>query len=195
MDTVFVVVFVIVVVVAVGVAAVVPYRWRRSAQLRQRFGPEYQRAVEKSYDRREAEKDLREREKRRSAFEVTPVTGQVAARYRQEWADIRLRFVDEPAEAVGRADGLVVRIMGDSGYPVDDFERRVDDISVDHPDVAQPYRQAHLVAVAQATGVADTEQLRQAVTSYGQLVDALLSESWRGDPGADRGSSHDREHA
>jgi hypothetical protein len=194
MDTVFVVVIVIVVAVAVGMAAAVLYRRRRSAQLRQRFGPEYERAVEKTNDRREAEKELRDREKRRSAFEVTPVTGQDAAQYLQEWADIRLRFVDQPAEAVERADLLVVRIMRDRGYPVEDFEHRVDDISVDHPDVAQHYREARLVAVAQAAGVADTEQLRQAVTSYGQLVDALLRESRRRDPGADRGLSDDREH-
>ena len=194
MDTVFVVVIVIVVVVAVGVVAAVLYRRRRSAQLRQRFGPEYERAVEKTNDRREAEKELRDREKRRSAFEVTPVTGRNAARYHREWADIRLRFVDQPAEAVGRADRLVVQIMRDSGYPVDDFEHRVDDISVDHPDVAQHYREAHLVAVDQAAGVADTEQLRQAVTSYGELVDSLLRDSRGRDPGAYRGSSDDREY-
>ena len=122
------------------------------------------------------------------------MTGQVAARYPQEWTNIRLRCVDQPAEAVGRADRLVVRIMRDSGYPVDDFEHRVGHISVDHPDVAQPYREAQLVTVARAAGVADTEQLRQAVTSYDQLVDALLRESWQLDPGADRGSSDDREH-
>ncbi|HYJ67762.1 MAG TPA: hypothetical protein VEX15_08865 [Nocardioidaceae bacterium] len=194
MDTVIVVVIVIVVVVAAGVAAAVLYRRRSSDQLGQRFGPEYERALEGTADRREAEKDLRDREKHRSAFEVTPVTGQDATRYRQEWADIRLRFVDQPAESVEQADRLVVQIMRESGYPVDDFEHRVDDISVDHPDVAQHYREAHEVAVAQAAGVADTEQLRQAVTSYGQLVDALLRESQRRDPGADRGSSDDREH-
>lgn len=173
MDTVVVVV-IVVVVVAVAVAAAVLYRRRRSDQLRQRFGPEYERAVEDTDDRREAEKDLRHRERRRSAFEVKPVTGPDAARYRQEWADIQQLFVDEPAEAVERADRLVVQIMRDSGYPVDDFEHRVDDISVDHPEVAQHYREAHLVAVAQAAGDADTEQLRQAVTSYRHLVAALL---------------------
>jgi hypothetical protein len=194
MDTVVVVVIVIVVVVvAVGVAVAVLYRRRRSDQLRQRFGPEYERTVGASDGRREAEKDLRERARRRSEFEVTPVSGQDAARYRQEWADIQHGFVDQPAEAVERADQLVVQIMRDSGYPVDDFEHRVDDISVDHPEVAQHYREAHSVAVAQAAGAADTEQLRQAVTSYRRLVDALLRDSGEG-PEADRGTSDDREH-
>lgn len=195
METVVVVIVVVVVVVVVviGVAAVVLYRRRRSDQLRRRFGPEYERAVEESDHRREAEKGLREREKHRSEFEVTPVSGQDAARYRQEWADIQKGFVDQPAEAVERADRLVVQIMRDSGYPVDDFEHRVDDISVDHPKVAQHYRAAHQVAVAQASGDADTEQLRQAVTSYRQLVDALLGES-DGGPGANQESSVEREH-
>lgn len=192
MDTVVIVIVIVVVVAAVVVAAVL-YRRRRSEQLQQRFGPEYQRTVEETDDRREAEKDLRGREKRRSGFEITPVTGEDAARYREEWADIQQGFVDQPAEAVERADRLVVQIMRDSGYPVDDFEHRVDDISVDHPDVAQHYREAHSVAVAQAAGAADTEQLRQAVTSYRQLVDALLRDS--SVPGApDRGSNDDREH-
>jgi hypothetical protein len=68
-------------------------------------------------------------------------------------------------------------MMRESGYPVDDFDRRVDDISVDHPDVAQYYREAHAVAVSQLTGTAGTEQLRQAVTSYRELVEALLRDS------------------
>jgi len=194
MDTVIVVVIVIVIVVAVAVAAAVLHRRRRSNQLKQRFGPEYERAVEETADRREAEKDLLSRQKRRSGFEVTPVTGQDASRYRQEWVEIRQGFVDKPAEAVDRADRLVVQIMRDSGYPVDDFEHRVEDISVDHPEVAQYYREAHLVAVAQDAGTADTEQLRQAVTAYGQLVDALLRESQSPDRRGEQGSSDDREH-
>ena len=192
MDTVVVVVIIIVVVVAVVGVVTLFSRRRRSNQLRQRFGPEYERTVEESDGRRAAERDLRERERRRSEFEVTPVPEQNAARYREEWADIQHRFVDQPAEAVERADRLVVQIMRDSGYPVDDFEHRVDDISVDHPEVAQHYREAHSVAEAQAVGSADTEQLRQAVTSYRQLVDALLGESDDG-PVTNQESSDDRD--
>ena len=191
MDPVLVVVIIVVaVVVAVGVAVAALFRRRRSDQLRQRFGPEYEHAVASTDNRRAAEKELRGREKRRSGFEVTPLNEQDAAMYRQAWADIRLRFVDQPVEVVGQAERLVVQIMRDSGYPVDDFGRRIDDISVDHPEVAQHYREAHAVAIADA---ANTEQLRQAVASYGQLVDALVPESRS--RGAGRGSSDDREHA
>jgi hypothetical protein len=65
-------------------------------------------------------------------------------------------------------------MMREAGYPVDDFDQRADDISVDHPEVAQNYRQAHSVAVAQTQGPVDTEDLRQAVTAYRRLVDVLL---------------------
>jgi hypothetical protein len=168
-----VIVIIVIVVVAALVAAVV-YQRKRSAGLQERFGSEYERTVREADDRRAAEKDLRAREKRRSQFEVTPLTSGDAARYQEEWAGIQRRFVDEPAAAVEQADRLVVRMMRETGYPVDDFDHRVDDISVDHPDVAQYYREAHAVAVAQGNGTADTEQLRRAVTSYRELVQALL---------------------
>ena len=168
-----VIVLVIVVIVAAAITAVA-YRRKRSSGLEQRFGSEYDRTVEQSDDRRSGEKILREREKRRSQFDVAPLSGADADRYREEWLGVQGGFVDRPAEAVQQADSLVVRMMRDSGYPVDDFDHRVDDISVDHPDVAQHYRDAHAVAVAQLNGTADTEQLRQAVTSYRELVEALL---------------------
>jgi hypothetical protein len=182
-----VIVLVIVVLIAAAVAAVA-YQRRKSSRLEQRFGSEYDRTVEQSDDRRSGERVLRDREKRREQFDVTPLSGADADRYREEWRGIQGGFVDRPAEAVQQADSLVVRMMRDSGYPVDDFDHRVDDISVDHPDVAQHYREAHAVAVAQMNGTADTEQLRQAVTSYRELVDALLR-----DGGSSReGLSEDR---
>ena len=175
MDTVSIVIIVVLVVLAAAAAAIA-YQRRRSNQLEQRFGPEYQRTLEESGDRRAAERDLKQREKRRSSFDVQPLSGETAARYRAEWNALQQRFVDEPGEAVADADRLVVRVMRESGYPVDEFDRRAEDISVDHPEVAQYYREAHQVAVAQTKGETDTEQLRQAVTAYRRLVDVLLVE-------------------
>ena len=86
-------------------------------------------------------------------------------------------FVDQPAAAVADADQLVLRMMREAGYPVDEFDQRVNDISVEHPEVAAHYRDAHRVAVAQVSGETDTEELRQAVTAYRYLVDALLADS------------------
>jgi hypothetical protein len=117
-----------------------------------------------------------------------------AARYRDEWASVQRQFVDQPAEAVEQADRLVVQMMRECGYPVDDFDQRADDISVDHPEVAQNYREAHGVAVAQSRGTADTEELRQAVTSYRRLVDVLLQEGRSRGPAQPEGPADKREH-
>ncbi|MEV5963733.1 hypothetical protein AB0L70_18335 [Kribbella sp. NPDC051952] len=174
MDTVLTIVIIVVVVLAAA-ALVFMYQRKRSEQLHKRFGPEYERSLEESGDRRSAERDLRERERRVSKLDIVPLSAQSAQLYREEWAKIQQSFVDRPAEAVADADQLVLRMMRETGYPVDEFDQRVNDISVDHPDVASHYRDAHRVAVAQAQGETDTEELRQAVTSYRSLVDALLT--------------------
>ena len=51
--------------------------------------------------------------------------------------------------------------MRDRGYPVDDFEQRAADISVDHPQVVDDYRAAHVPMLpAVVAGVAaDVDRL------------------------------------
>jgi hypothetical protein len=189
MDTALVVIIVLaVVVIAVGLAAYL-YQKRRTNQLQERFGPEYGRTLEEAGDRRAAERELHARQKRVAQLDVHPITGEHAERYRMEWNELQSRFVDEPSGAVAEADRLVVRMMRESGYPIDDFDQRVDDISVDHPEVAQNYRAAHRIAVANSQGQADTEDLRQAVTAYRRLIDVLIDDS-----GADVGANRDAAH-
>jgi hypothetical protein len=182
MDTVTVVIIIVIILAVVAVGAALLYRRQRSQGLQERFGPEYRRKVEESGDRRAAERDLHERERRRSRIDVKPLSAESANRYRSEWSALQQRFVDEPEAAVADADRLVLEMMRERGYPMDEFDQRADDISVDHPDVAQNYREAHRVTVAQSRGEADTEQLRQAVTAYRRLVDTLLEDR----EGADR---------
>ncbi|HEY3015806.1 MAG TPA: hypothetical protein VGJ41_11885 [Nocardioides sp.] len=184
MDTVVVVILIVIVAVIVAAAAVLVYRRRQSDRLKERFGPEYARAVEDSGDRRSAERELAQREKRRESFETRPLSSEIAQRYRDEWDALQQRFVDDPSGSVTEADRFVVRVMRERGYPVDEFDRRAGDISVDHPEVATYYRQAHDVAVAQTRGETDTEQLRRAVTAYRRLVDVLLEDH------ADAGNHH-----
>ena len=176
MNTVLTIVIIVVVVLAAA-AVFFMYRRRESAQLHERFGPEYERTLEDSGDRRSAERELRQRERRVSKLDIVPLSRESAELYRGEWARIQQSFVDRPGSAVADADRLVLRMMREAGYPVDEFDQRVNDISVDHPEVAAHYRDAHRVAVAQAHGEADTEELRQAVTAYRALVDALLADS------------------
>jgi hypothetical protein len=63
------------------------------------------------------------------------------------------------------------------GYPVkDDFERRTEDLSVDHAEVVQNYRAGHDIAVRHSRGEASTEDLRNAMIHFRALFDDLVNE-------------------
>jgi phage portal protein BeeE len=87
---------------------------------------------------------------------------------------LQSRFVDNPKGVVAEADALVRELMLKRGYPMGDFEVRAADISVDHPNVVKNYRAAQAIAVRDARGEADTEELRKAVVHYRTLFDELL---------------------
>lgn len=176
METVVTVLIIVAVLLAVA-AGLYWYQRRRSGQLRKQFGAEYEQTLEESGDRRATERELRNREQRVAELDITPLSSESAEHYRAEWNRVQQSFVDRPGAAVADADRLVLQMMREEGYPVDEFDQRVNDISVEHPEVAAHYRDAHRVAVAQTRGEADTEELRQAVTAYRYLVDALLADS------------------
>ena len=94
--------------------------------------------------------------------------------YAERWTQAQRRFVDAPASAVAEADELVAEVMRERGYPVDDFEQRTADVSVDHPETVEHYRAAHAISVASAAQHADTEDLRQAMVHFRALFDDLL---------------------
>lgn len=174
MDTwVWVVIAVIAAVVVLGVVWGAT-RSRRTRSLQERFGSEYDRTVEHAGDRREAERELREREKRHEQLELRPLAPEARDRHVQEWRATQGRFVDDPKGAVKDADALVQRVMKERGYPVDDFEQRAADISVEHPDLVEKYRTAHGIARASERGDASTEDLRHSVRHYRALFVELL---------------------
>jgi len=161
-------------VVAAALAAFGAVTRRRTARLRERFGPEYDRTVENRGGRREAEADLGSRVERREKLEIRALAPEARARYQEAWLEVQARFVDDPAAAVAGADQLVGSVMSERGYPLDDFERRAEDISVDHPQVVERYRSAHGIARKNAEGQATTEDLRQAIKHYRALFEDLL---------------------
>lgn len=170
-----VIVIVLVLLVAV-VLGVVLARRRRSAQLQEHFGPEYERSVSAADgDKKAAEAALAERRQRRQEFDVRDLRPEERSRFRESWNEIQRGFVDDPHQSLRSADLLVGEVMRARGYPVDDdFDRRADDLSVDHPRVVQHYREAR--RVRDTEGEVDTEQQRTAVTSYRSLIDALLGD-------------------
>jgi hypothetical protein len=174
--TVLLIVIAAVAVVVIAAVAWAAARRRSSHHLQDRFGPEYDRTIEGAGNRREAEAELRERERRREELNIVPLDEQRRALYTEQWAGIQQRFVDAPTESVAEADVLVMQVMRDRGYPVDDFDRRASDISVDHPDVVDHYRSAHDTAGRSRTAGVDTEELREAVVHYRALFEALLED-------------------
>jgi hypothetical protein len=149
-------------------------RTRRTRGLQDRFGNEYDRTVQQTGGKRDAERELQERQKRHDALELRPLSAQQRDRYVQEWEMTQSRFVDDPTGAVAEADRLVQRVMKDRGYPVDDFEQRAADISVEHPDLVEKYRTAHGVAQKSEQGQASTEDLRHSVRHYRAVFGELL---------------------
>jgi hypothetical protein len=175
-DTTILVLIIVVAVLVIAVAAlgVVLSRRKRSERLQEQFGPEYERSVSEAGDRKAAEAELRERQQRHKKLEIRDLRPEEHDRFERSWDAVQRSFVDDPLRALQDADVLVVEVMRVRGYPVEDFDRRAEDISVDHPEVVRHYREAHTVRDASAGGSVDTEQQRHALTSYRSLVDALL---------------------
>ena len=165
---------VIVVAMAVIVARSVNRR-KRSERLKNHFGPEYERAVGEAGDQRAGEKELVARERKRQKLDIVALAPEAHAKYAERWRTVQTAFVDNPSRAVGDADRLVTQVMRERGYPVDDFDQRAADISVDHPNVVEHYRAAHILHMAQEQGDIGTEAQREAFVHYRALFEKLLA--------------------
>jgi hypothetical protein len=161
-------------IVVVIVVAYFAFRARRTHGLQDRFGPEYDLTLDRSADRRDAEADLMARRERVDHLNLTPLSMPDRDRFRSEWTKVQAEFVDEPGEAVSDADELIQEVMAKRGYPVEDFDRRAADLSVEHPMVVESYRTAHSIAVKEAGTDANTEALRKAMVHYRALFDELV---------------------
>src|SRR5215475_968870 len=162
------------IVVVLGLVAWNAYDARKRKGLQEHFGPEYDRTVADAPSRREAVSELSERQKRREQLEIRPLGPESRDRYASRWHNTQAKFVDEPEEAVGEADRLIQEVMRERGYPVQDFDQRASDLSVDHPEVISNYRAAHGISVANERGKASTEDLRTAMVHYRALFEELL---------------------
>ena len=118
------------VLIAVGIVAVLAVvAWqalarRRSGRLQERFGPEYDRAVDSAESKRQAEAELQAREERRERLEIRPLSQSARVRYMETWRVTQAQFVDDPRSAVGSADrsrlpgrGLRAAGLGRLGRP------------------------------------------------------------------------------
>jgi len=164
-------IIVAVVVVALVIGALTMARRRK---LQQRFGPEYDRVAGETHSRRKADAELAERERRVRSLDIRPLDETVRVKYAGEWTAIQERFVDQPEQAVAQAGILVTSVMRDRGYPTEEHDQILADLSVEHANTLDHYRRAHEVSLQAEGGTVSTEDLRQAMLHYRALFSDLL---------------------
>ncbi|GAB3585791.1 hypothetical protein GCM10027445_63800 [Amycolatopsis endophytica] len=167
---------VLAIVVIAGIALLARARYRRR-RLQERFGPEYDRAVEGNQSKTAAEKDLAAREKRHSKLDIRPLSDSARQRYRQQWSLVQQQFVDRPGAAILDADRVLTALMAERGYPTEGYEQQHRDLSVEHGRTLDHYRSAHEITQGHQKTEASTEDLRRAMVHYRQVFEDLLGEA------------------
>ena len=94
---------------------------------------------------------------------LRPLTPEEKTQLEREFSEIQTGFVDNPRASAYDADQLIDGALTRRGYPKADFERRLDDLSVEHPEVVRRYRAARMLVVKDD---GDTETLRKALIEY-----------------------------
>lgn len=183
-----VIVVAIIVIAAVVIGLMAAARRRR---LQQRFGPEYDRLVGEHDSKLKAESELAERQRRVRELDIRPLTPSARATYANQWATLQERFVDAPGEAVAASQVLVVAVMSERGYPTEDHDQVLADLSVEHAQTLSRYRAAEEISASAAAGTASTEDLRQAMIHYRALFRELLGDSAEGTGPADQDAAQD----
>jgi hypothetical protein len=168
------IVAVVVAVIVVAAVVVVATMYARSRRLRRQFGPEYDRAVADSGSRLKAESELADRERRVRKLDIRPLDAAALERYQTQWSAIQAQFVDSPESAVSGAQSLITSVMSERGYPTDDLDQIMADLSVEHAQTLDQFRTATDLSSRAAEGSASTEDLRQAMVHYRALFTELL---------------------
>lgn len=169
---------VLVIIVAFIIGALISMafnRRQRTRRLQERFGPEYERTLNEMGDRRQTEQELEARLEHVQALDIRPLSAEETQHYLNEWQATQAEFVDEPLFALQKADRIIREVMKARGYPVEDFEQRVADISVDYPELVTDYRGLHLIAVKEEDEKVSTEEMRKAMVHGRDLFERLVS--------------------
>lgn len=162
------------VLIVAGLGIWFTMRKRRSQNLREKFGPEYDYTLKEAGDQRTAEDTLKGREKRVTELDIRDLNETERVRYTGEWSQIQTDFVDNPSKSVEEANRLITEAMIARGFPVADFDQRAADLSVMVPNFVSNYRSANAIAVNNQSKLASTEELRQAMVYYRSLFEKLL---------------------
>jgi hypothetical protein len=175
MSTTYLIIAVVLVLVIFGtILGLIFARRKRSERFQNKFGSEYDRAVENAGSEKEAQTELEERQKHVDTLKIRTLSDPERQRYQAEWTAIQAKFVDQPGQANVEADRLIMEVMQLRDYPVSDFEQRAADISVQYPALVSNYRAARAIALKNENHQAGTEELRQSMIYYRSLFDELL---------------------
>ncbi|WP_159930886.1 MULTISPECIES: hypothetical protein [Nocardia] len=168
------IIVVIAIVVVAALVAFVVWPALRRQRLRRKFGPEYDRTVREHEDRKAAERELAERERRHAQLRLRELSDDEKRVYTTRWVEVQERFIDDPAGALTEADRLVTTIMAERGYPTENYEQQIADLSVEHAAPLGHYRAAHEIATRPTGTAVSTEDRRTAVVHYRELFEDLL---------------------
>lgn len=174
------VVVVALVVLAIVAAVMAASRKRKREDMRERYGPEYDRLAEDRGDN-EATQELDARSERVARYDLRPIPADRRQDLLVRWRDVRSEFVDQPADAVVHADALLIEVMRIRGYEGVEAgpDRRVEDLTAVDAEGAEEYRIARAVSERARDGGASTEELREAMQHYSKVLDSMLQAAAR----------------
>jgi len=174
-NTLVVVVITAIVMLAIGSwLGVVFSRRQRTKNLQKQFGSEYERTISEVGDQREAEDELQARVDHVKSLDIQPLSEEQTERFAYDWRSTQAKFVDQPIVAIQEADRLIKEVMAARGYPVEDFEQRAADISVDYPNLVVHYRGMRDITTRSEHEEVSTEDMRQAMVHCRALFEELL---------------------
>lgn len=149
-----------IVVVAIVVLAVrVSRRRRERAELRDRYGPEYERTVAELGSAKAATADIRAREGAHDEVRLRDLDPHELDDLRARLATAQYDFVEDPDQALHEVGRIAVDAVGYRGYPLHSgSEQALRHLALDHPRAAQAVRR-----VIEAPAEQDDDSRRRAL--------------------------------
>jgi len=144
----------------------------RSHELRDRFGPEYDRTVA-ARGRSDGETELEERVDRYRRSPARPLHPDARRQARERWSELQAAYVDDPRVAVQRAEALLRTILDEREMPSDRLDDRVTAAAFVRPGLADQYRRAHQVFVeieSERSDASHEHDQRMAFLVYRELI-------------------------
>jgi hypothetical protein len=144
----------------------------RSGELRDRFGPEYERTIT-TRGRDQGERDLEARVERYRRHPARPLSAEDRRQVVSRWGELQAAYVDDPGVAIQRAEVLLRTILDRREVPSDHVDDRVTAAAFVRPDLAEEYRKAHQVFVDVEAGRSSPQRehdRRMAFLVYRHLI-------------------------